>query len=376
MVLHHCEPPFGGPEVQALRLAARFERDGHQVVVVARGSGNYPMFERVDGIPVYRLNHPGLASLELSYRLFKLRDSFDIIHVHGAGRLATAAIRFACCFDKKVFVKVTMNGGLVKPAKPGLLGLAKRMNPFRNSRINQLKQAAAMIAITHDMVDDLRRHDFPETRIFYIPNGVDTNLFYPASDTQKRQIRLQLNLPLDKTVYVFTGKITRRKGIDTLLAAWLDAVQTRRQAVLVIAGSGTGQKDSLEQYAQAFISEHQLQTSVIMTGAVDNVADYLRAADVFVFPSRWEGLPNSLLEAMAVALICIASDIEGVNEIIIPGETGILVPAGDAAAWSRALDAIDQSRNRVLAENAAAVIRHDFSLDSTVRKLEQLFMTK
>jgi glycosyltransferase involved in cell wall biosynthesis len=376
MVLHHCEPPYGGPEVQALRLAVRLMSRGHRVLVIAKGSGNYPAFEKRDGVPIYRLNHPGLASLEVLYRLYALRNSFDIIHVHSAGRLAASAIRFAHAFNKKIFVKVTMNGGIVKAVKPGPLGFIKRVSPFRNSKVELLKQADSMIAITQDIVKDLRQYAFPEEKIAYIPNGVDTSLFYPPSDEEKRALRARLNLPQDKTLFIFTGKITKRKGIDVLLTAWLKASEAHQQAVLVIIGSGVGQKDSLEQYAHSFIVENNLKDSVLMVGAVDNVEDFLKAADVFVFPSRWEGLPNSLLEAMAASLFCIASNIEGVNELIIPGKTGVLTPVGDAAALVQALDQAHKSRSLSLAAEAAAVIQREFSIEATTQKLEQLFMRK
>jgi glycosyltransferase involved in cell wall biosynthesis len=376
MVLHHCEPPYGGPEVQALRLAVRFMKSGHQVLVIAKGSGNYPAFEKRDGVPIYRLNHPGFASVEVLYRLYALRNAFDIIHVHSAGRLAASAIRFAHAFDKKVFVKVTMNGGIVKAVKPGTLSFVKKLSPFRNSKVELLKRVDSMIAITQDIVEDLRKHGFPEEKIAYIPNGVDTSLFYPPSDEEKRALRERLNLPQDKPLFIFTGKITKRKGIDVLLTAWLKTSEARQQAALVIIGSGVGQKDSLEQYAHTFIVENDLKESILMIGAVDNVEEFLKAADVFVFPSRWEGLPNSLLEAMAASLFCIVSNIEGVNELIIPEKTGVLTPVGDAAALAQAMDEAQKCRNLSLAAEAAVVIQREFSIEATAQKLEQLFIRK
>jgi glycosyltransferase involved in cell wall biosynthesis len=77
---------------------------------------------------------------------------------------------------------------------------------------------------------------------------------------------------------------------------------------------------------------------------------------------------------MAVSLFCIASDIEGVNELIIPDKTGVLIPVGDADALARELDAAFASRNNSLAVEAAAVIQREFSIAATAHKLEQLFM--
>jgi glycosyltransferase involved in cell wall biosynthesis len=265
-----------------------------------------------------------------------------------------------------------MNGGIVKAISPGLFGLIRKISPFRSSKVGVLKRANSMIAITGAIVEDLRRHGFAEEKIAYIPNGVDTDLFYPPSAEEKRELRTALRLPQDKMLFIFTGKLTQRKGLDILLAAWCQMAESCLNAVLLLVGSGVGQKDSLEEYANKFISENNLKESIHMLGAVDNVADYLKAADVFVFPSRWEGLPNSLLEAMAASLFCIASDIEGVNELIIPGRTGVLTGAGDTTALTQALTAAYQCRNQSLAAAAAAVIQREYSIEATAERLERL----
>ena len=373
MVLHHCEKPFGGPELQALRLAKLFVAEGHQVLIVARGSGRYPKFENIAGIPVYRLNHPGLASIEIFYRLFLLRDSFDIIHVHGTGRLATASIVFGHRFHKKIFVKATMNKGIVKEVKSGLPALSKKIKPFLSNKIKKLKEANAIIAITQDIVDDLQKHGFQKEKIAYIPNGVDTTAFYPPSVEEKQKIRCALGLPERKKIYAFTGKITRRKGIDIILEAWGKTTKARKDALLIVIGSGIGEKDSLEDYAHEYIKDHSLADSVRFIGAVGNVSEYLQASDVFIFPSRWEGLPNSLLEAMAVGLLCIASNIDGVNEIIIPEKTGVLTPVGDSDALAQALDNALWDQKPQLSAAAAALIQKDFSINATKNQLHQLF---
>ena len=92
MLLNNFEPPFGGPELQALNISKKLIGCGHEILFISKGSGQAPEYEVVEGIPVYRLNKRGLASVEAIYQLWKLRDEFDIIHVHGVGRLASVAI--------------------------------------------------------------------------------------------------------------------------------------------------------------------------------------------------------------------------------------------------------------------------------------------
>ncbi|MDF2502454.1 MAG: hypothetical protein K0Q77_3168 [Anaerosporomusa subterranea] len=82
------------------------------------------------------------------------------------------------------------------------------------------------------------------------------------------------------------------------------------------------------------------------------------------------------MEAMAASLFCIVSNIEGVNELIIPEKTGVLTPVGDAAALAQAMDEAQKCRNLSLAAEAAVVIQREFSIEATAQKLEQLFIRK
>lgn len=173
-------------------------------------------------------------------------------------------------------------------------------------------------------------------------------------------------------IFCFTGKVTKRKGIDVLLEAWKEA-DIKKSAALIVLGSGTGQKDSLEEYSADFVNKYGLADSVKFIGAVGNVAEYLKASDVFVFPSRWEGLPNSLMEAMAVGLLCIASDIEGVKELINAGENGVLTPVGDSTVLKKELEEACRKNSLAMGIAAADFIRCNFSIDTTTKRLEELF---
>lgn len=372
MLLHNFEPPFGGPERQAIQIATCLRDRGHQVIIVAKGTGRAPAHEVYEGLPVYRLNTPGLASLEAVYRLWRLRDSFDVIHVHGVGRLASAAVNFARRFHKRVYVKVTTAGHIIKQLPPGPRGWLKGLSPFRRQRAKLLQHADGMIAISEEIKAELARYGFPGDKIFYISNGVDTRRFHPVAPAEKLALRNKLGLPPDKAMVIFTGKITRRKGVDTLLRAWRQAAVHDR-AVLVLAGSGHGQPDSMEEWLDRFIIENGLAASVIRPGAVADVAPYLAASDCFVFPSRREGLPNSLLEAMASGLLCIASDIGGNRDLILPEQTGVLLPVADIDAWAAAMCSAVRNPRPALGAAAAAFINANYCLDVTVDRLERLF---
>jgi len=376
MVLNNFELPFGGPELQAQKVAAALMGRGHRVFIIAKGSGKAPVQETLGELNIVRLNKRGLASVELFWQLFKYRNDFDVIHVHGVGRLASVAVRFAKQFQKKVFIKVTTMGHVFKKPQSKIKELLQKALPFRQQKLKLLQKADGMIAISSEIRTELKNNGFPLPSIYDIPNGVDTARYHPVDLGNRNQLRIKLGLPVDKRVFVYTGKLTRRKGIDTLMAAWCKTSQAKTAGQLVMLGSGHGQQDSLEAYIQTTIKEHGLEQSVVTLGDVANVDEYLQAADVFVFPSRREGLPNSLLEAMACGLLCIASDIGGNSDLIASGKNGYLVPVEAVDQWSKQLENAAVSVDISLQEMAASTVRDNYDLTVTVDRLEKLFNAK
>lgn len=159
------------------------------------------------------------------------------------------------------------------------------------------------------------------TKMVVLPNGVDLERFAPGGEGP--ELRTRLGLPTEGEVVLYCGSVTPRKGIDVLLDAWERVGEARPGAHLVILGS-IGMRPSfrdpgMQRELISFTGEIrkrlkslQGRTSIILPGEVDCVEDYYRASDLFVFPSRREGLPNAVLEAMACGLPCVISPFEGI----------------------------------------------------------------
>src|SRR5262249_36402224 len=141
-------------------------------------------------------------------------------------------------------------------------------------------------------------------------------------------------------------------------------------ATLVLVGDGPD-RAALEAQAVALGIEERVH----FTGAVADPAEYLRAADAFVLPSVAEGMSNSLLEAMATGLPCLASDIGGNTDLIESERTGLLVPPSDWNAWRGALTRVVEDRHlaRRLGDAARARIDAEFSLTVVVDRYLALY---
>ncbi len=140
---------------------------------------------------------------------------------------------------------------------------------------------------------------------------------------------------------------------------------------LALAGDGPCRDWLLQQLAD----RAPLHSNVHWLGRRNDVPDLLKSADVLVHASLWEGMPNSVLEAMAAGLPVIGTAVEGTEDLVVPGQTGWLVPPHDVAALYRALlEAMDSSENLARYGEAGRLrVKQEFSLETSVAAYEQLW---
>jgi glycosyltransferase involved in cell wall biosynthesis len=165
---------------------------------------------------------------------------------------------------------------------------------------------------------------FPGERISYVPNGVAL----PAAPAAVE--RADLGLP-DGELVVCVAQFASEKGHADLLAAW-PRVREASRATLALVGDG-----ALRSEVEALAASLRVSDSVRFLGFRHPTAPYLAAADVVVLPSRTEGMPNAVLEAMALGKAVVATSVGGVPELLEHGVSGSLVPPGDPAALAGAL---------------------------------------
>jgi glycosyltransferase involved in cell wall biosynthesis len=237
-----------------------------------------------------------------------------------------------------------------------------------------LRRAAAVVAISEALAREAVASGFPAERIHLIPHGIDMTEYAPAAGEEKTARRRALGLPLDKLLAVYTGRLIEGKGLETLLAA-MRSLADVPALHLVLVGSGAGQVISIEDKLRQEAAAEALRGRVTFTGRVDDVAAYLQASDVFVFPTLDEALGMSVVEAQACGLPAVASRTGGVPDVVEDGATGILVPPGEAGPLAQALRALvadPESRQR-LAFAARSRAEQKFALHTTVARYADLF---
>lgn len=214
--------------------------------------------------------------------------------------------------------------------------------------------------------------------ILVIKNAVNTEIFKPSlSQAEKLILKEKLGIENEAIILGFSGELREKKG-QTFLLQMLSQVRAKYQNVclLIIGEVRNTQEAILQNYSVQFPEDYQ---RIIITGHLgesQKVAHYLQLCDLFLLPSIWEGLPNSLLEAMACECCCLASDAGGIPEVINHGLNGFIIPRQQLNFLADAvLEFIELDTNikQKIAQSARETILKDFSLETEFLRLENIF---
>lgn len=274
----------------------------------------------------------------LIFNLSRFRADYDIVHFHVLwwGSLLSAA------WAKWQRIPTVYQSVLLDADTPGNI-LRER---FGRLKVVLLKNFTCILAISEFLAQDYLRHGFKQGQVVTLMNSVDTSMFHPSNASEdKGRLRQKYGLPLSSTILFFVGSVIQRKGVDILVAAFIKLSQTFPDLYLLLVGPHNAQENpSLDKHWVVSLKQDlataDLASSTNFMGMVSDrqtLADLYRASDIFVFPSRKEGLGNVVLEAMASGLQIVVSDIPVLDRVICNGVNGIRVPLEDVAATASAI---------------------------------------
>jgi glycosyltransferase involved in cell wall biosynthesis len=221
---------------------------------------------------------------------------------------------------------------------------------------------ATLVILSSRMKSSLTEHGFNLPDVQLIPNGVDITRFNPAHVDDAIDGREQ--------VAVCVSKLRYEKGIDVLLQAWRLVHQQAPQARLIIVGSGY-----LQTQLACLAKALDIANSVEFTGLQSDIPAQIHRGSLAVLPSRWEGMPNALLEAMACGLPCVATRVSGSEDIIQHGVNGLLVGSEDYQGMAQALLTLLHDPQLAQKYGQAAretVVRH-YSLEQVMDRYVELY---
>jgi glycosyltransferase involved in cell wall biosynthesis len=363
-------PLYSGAALQAITLIRALLARGVDVTVITAYPGRLPPARddaSLAGARIVRVRTPRtqyarelVLGLVAAGRLLTSSD-WDLLHLIGPSYAALPPACVARLRGRPVLTKTTLLASATSPPSAGAQ-LLKRVRRW----IYRL--SGAVVALSEALEEEVRREAGPGPAVVPLPNGVDPGVFGPGSPAERKEARRGFGIREDEFVIASCGELQVRKRPTTLVKA---AGLMKHRPVHVVLAGPSGNDPSYELQLQGAIARCSEGVRITRTGtlASERVRDLLRAADAFTLPSSYEGMPNSLLEAMATGLACVASDIPGSRDVLRHGG-GRLVPLDDERALAEALDELASDpdlRDRLGAE-ARAVVADRFSLESVARR--------
>ena len=327
-------PQYSGAAKQAIALAKYLRGKSHHIEFLTVKWPGLTGKDSFDRFPVHRVEMGrGKRHREfpLWWNLLKFvffwRKDFDIIHSHGAYYSNSIIGILAKLLNKKSLVKVSLANNDLKGLGEGFSG---RLHGFLLRTIDRY------ISISSQITEEMKMLPLDQNKIEEIPNGVDTGRFLPMPPGEKKKLRKELGLP-NGFMLLYVGGISERKNVEWLVRSWAKICPQNPDTFLTIVGpvGQQGKNDRLYNSLVEFVRANSLEKQIIFKNSTYYIEQYYQTADIFVFPSKNEGMPNVILEAMACGLPCLVNRVSGTTDLIRNKKTGVFFDADSTENFYR-----------------------------------------
>lgn len=317
-----------------------------------------------------------LEKLLWTFRLFnvlftQIKD-FDILDMHtlGWGGL------FIGPWSKNTKIPSIYECALLGADTPSGI----RKESFGKFKVWCLKQYSKIIAISKYLAEDYLSNGFSRNQVVKLLHCVDTDTITPVRSHQhKTLLRKKHGLPTDTEILLFIGAVNQRKGVDTLLHGFNQVVQVNKDTYLLVVGPNTKHVEFMDELIK-YLGQENLSEKVYFWGIEPNkevITELYQCANMFVFPSNREGLPNVILEAMAAGLPIVVSQLPVLEEVIQHKYNGLFIPVGDKEALAQSILSLseDPSLAEQLGQNARQFVEDNLSYAAWEKKLVALYQS-
>ncbi|WP_163328189.1 glycosyltransferase family 4 protein [Desulfurobacterium thermolithotrophum] len=310
--------------------------------------------ERAKKIGIKTVYFPNTKKLSLqeTKKLAQIIEKYDVVNTHISR--AHWFIWLASFFTKK---------------KPKIV--YTRRVPFPISKISLFTKyninTDAIIAVSPQIFESLKSLPFIRNKLYYIPSGVELNRFSPKIESS---IRKELGISEDAIVFTNVGNFSDVKGQHILIPAFQKFVENFKdiEVYLLLAG-----RDTQSEKALSMIRNYGVENKVYPLGFRRDIPQILKATDIFVFPSLNEGIAGSLLQAMAMKKVVVASYVGGIKSYLKHMENGIAVEPGSVdSLYQGLLEGLKNLKNENMKENARKTAL-DFDIKKITQKTLQLY---
>ncbi len=363
-VLHILDSlDLGGAQVVVENLVRHADRTCFDVeVATLHGRGVF--WERIArlGVPVHSLSPVKALPIYIPRLLWLFATRhFDVIHCHLLGANILAKPLATLCG-----VRVRINHDHCND-KSTLPAFARRLDRWTN------RLSTHVVAVSESTREYLLQHEgLPPQRVTTVLNGISLDTYQPRSEL-RAEMRKQLGIPTDAFVVGGIGRLVYQKNFALFLDVVSQVAQRHPRAVFAIAGTGPDEAALRAQAARLGLSER-----VYFLGFVADTARLYPALDCLLLTSRFEGLPITILEAMACRVPIVASDLDGMREVLRDRETAALVAPGEPGPYAgRVSDFITRPEEAgAIAGAALALVRARYSAEAMTRAVEAIYLAQ
>ena len=345
---------IGGSEIVARDIALNMRHDTVHSVVALEFDGPLRQTLENEGVRTWVINRHPDEYLGPMLRIWRAIRDFkpDVVHTHHLYQLFYTWPGALC------------TGARIVHTEHECYSLLEPKSCFR---LRQLARFCKIVTGVNSETSSFLREKVGISlhKVHTVANGINLNRYGHC-----RLSRVALGLTVNNLVVGIVARLDEVKDHPMLLRAFRIVAEKLPQASLLIIGDGP-RRPQLEQLA----GEFGLGEKVRFLGARFDVPDLLSCIDVMVLSSRMEGLPLSILEAMAALKPVVATDVGGVSAVVRPGETGLLVPAGDSEAMALALISLlaDSDKANQMGRNGRRLIEQNYDLEKTLSKYISLY---
>ncbi|HVU95093.1 MAG TPA: glycosyltransferase family 4 protein [Puia sp.] len=354
---------IGGGETHLLSLTGELDKSLFEPVVLSFTDG--PMIERLKGmgIETHVIYTERPFDVTKWGRVKRLIENLrpDLVHAHGTR--ASSNVLWAAR-SLGIPVIYTVHGWSFHKDQSFLV---RQMRTFGERYIT--RRTDLNIAVSRANGEAGKRA-IPGFEYKLVLNGIDRDRFSPLR--RSKDVRAELGIGADAVVVLFLARFTVQKQPIAAIEAFRLALPEVQNLRLVMVGDG-----DLKEQGVMLVEQYGLQDKVTFTSFRQDVPDVLAAADIFVLPSLWEGLPIGLLEAMAMGKAVIASDVDGTAEVIRDRVNGRLVSTEELVpALSRVLIELanDPVERRKMGERAMESINEKYNVEAMTEQIEGIYL--
>ena len=350
----------GGAYTHVVELVKKMNAD----IVIITGNTKKSGYQKEDGtlyyhIPllksiweVFFVNRPG--SYQIVEELLEKRK-VDVVHFHSPlftflhGLLRKKKFPLIMTSHYLLDIKLSNSATFIYNS------FIKRMTLYIARRVDKI------ICVNEDYIPIFEKWGVDPKKLVFIPNGVDINKFSPGISKIKKKFK-------DRKIIIYFGRLHYQKNVDLLIKSFKYVKERIRNVNLIIIGSGTD-FDKLKKMSSS-------DEDIIMTGFLqdENLLDYLRAADVVVFPSRGENASFTIMEAMSCELPVISSDVGNARKILGDGRGILIEKYNEEDIAEKCIQVLtDNEMAQNMGKNARKFVMENHSWDKISKKTEELY---